>query len=127
MAYLKSDPNQAIDTQIQERGQNQPTIQNQQIDNSEENMQEDDHNFDRNDAFIEDIDRKIDAQELGNNPNQSTNLDTGIDEIINDSSMTNQVKGNEDERLSLGELEKANMQTNKDSKDNNMKEENKNP
>ena len=127
MAYLKSDPNQAMDTQIQERGQNQPTIQNQQIDNSEENMQEDDHNFDRNDAFIEDIDRKIDAQELGNNPNQSTNLDTGIDEIINDSSMTNQVKGNEDERLSLGELEKANMQTNKDSKDNNMKEENKNP
>ena len=124
---LKSDPNQAMDIQIQERGQNQSTIQNQQIDNSEENMQEDESNIDRNDAFIEDIDHKMDAQVLGNNPNQSTNLDTGIDEIINDSSMTNQVKGNEDERLSLGEVEKANMQTNKDSKDNNMKEENKNP
>ena len=124
---LKSDPNQAMDIQIQERGQNQSTIQNQQIDNSEENMQEDESNIDRNDAFIEDIDHKMDAQVLGNNPNQSTNLDTGIDEIINDSSMANQVKGNEDERISLGEVEKANMQTNKDSKDNNMKEENKNP
>ena len=111
------EPNTNLN-QVSQQNHDQDHAQNE---NSNVNIPVDEYsNNEANEAFISEMDEKIDKDYFENSPIQSTNNETGIEEIINKSPKIIPKFENEDERLSSGEFKDFNLQTNQSNQNNNM-------